>query len=364
MITRVNFTRVIKSSEFPKMTTMNDIAKALGVSRPVVSSVFSSRTQGTVRVSDQTRQRILEKAREMGYRPNQVARSVATGKTRVVAFVGGVVGIDFVMHTLGGVMSEAEKHGYTVKVMQRTDEGWSLSNTVNTLLERRVDGVIFYHMDQPSWDELMLELRGAIPTVALSCVASNGAAASVNSDNSLAYGQIIDMLMEQGHRRIAMITGLPGTINARAVEFEQTMRDRGLTLEPWMIQQGDWEIEKAEQVTRDLLSRPIEQRPTAICCANDEMAMGAIRTARAMGFAIPNQISIVGYGNTNVAHMADPPLTSIDESFHTMGKLACGKLIDVLEHGDKSDQAPDPTPMLMVPTQLIKRASTATVATI
>ncbi|MFG0249652.1 MAG: LacI family DNA-binding transcriptional regulator [Phycisphaeraceae bacterium JB051] len=345
------------------MTTMNDIAKALGVSRPVVSSVFSTRRQGTVRVSDKTRQRILEKAREMGYRPNHVARSVATGKTRVVAFVGGVVGIDFVMHTLSGVMSEAEKHAYTVKVMQRTDEGWSLSNTVNTLLERRVDGVIFYHMDQPSWDELMVELRGAIPTVALSCVASQGAVATVNSDNSQAYNQIIDMLMTHGHRRIAMICGMPGTINARAHEFEQTMLQRGLPLEPWMIQRGDWEVEKAEQATRDLLSRPADQRPTAICCANDEMAMGAIRTARAMGFDLPKQLSIVGYGNTNVAHLADPPLTSIDESFNTMGRLACEKLINVLEHGETAQQIPTASPSVMVPTKLIRRASTADIAT-
>ncbi|HAI10978.1 MAG TPA: hypothetical protein DCM28_04695, partial [Phycisphaerales bacterium] len=174
------------------MTTMNDIAKALGVSRPVVSSVFSSRTTGTVRVSEKTRQRVLDVARQMGYRPNQVARSVATGKTRVIAFVGAVISIDFAMETLSGVMSEAEKNGYTVKVMQRTDENWSIRHVVDTLLERRVDGVIFFHMDQDLWDQLNKELRGAIPMVALSCVGTQGSIASVNSDNHEAYEQIID----------------------------------------------------------------------------------------------------------------------------------------------------------------------------
>jgi LacI family repressor for deo operon, udp, cdd, tsx, nupC, and nupG len=338
------------------MATMNDIAKASGVSRPVVSSVFSHRETGTVRVSDKTRKRVLEIAREMGYRPNQIARSVATGKTRVIAFVGAVISIDFAMETLSGVMSEAEKQGYTVKVMQRTDEGWSLNNVVDTLLERRVDGVIFFHMDQSNWDELMQELRGAIPAVALSCVGAQGSLASVNSDNLEAYEQIIDHLVQLGHRRIAMVAGFKPTINERGHEFEQVVKQRGLACEPWMIQRGDWDINKAEQATRVLLDRPVHERPTAICCANDEMAMGVLRTARAMGINVPAQLSVVGFGETNVARMADPPLTSIDQSYQTMGHLASRKLIDALEG---REQFTDASPMLNVPTRLVVRASTA-----
>lgn len=340
---------------------MNDIAKALGVSRPVVSSVFSSRTTGTVRVSEKTRSRVLEVAREMGYRPNQIARSVATGKTRVIAFVGAVISIDFAMETLSGVMSEAEKQGYTVKVMQRTDEGWSLNNVVDTLLERRVDGVIFFHMDQSNWDELMGELRDAIPVVALSCVGGQGSLASVNSDNTEAYQQIVDHLVELGHRRIAMIAGSIPTINERGYEFEQVIRQRGLPLEPWMIQRGDWNLGKAEQATRFLLDRPASDRPTAICCANDEMAMGVLRTARAMGMDVPSRLSVVGFGETNVARMADPPLTSIDQSYHMMGKLACSRLLDALNGHHEEILRSGDTPYLNVPTRLVVRASTAAV---
>ena len=343
------------------MANMNDIAKALGVSRPVVSSVFSSRTTGTVRVSDKTRDRVLEKARQMGYRPNHIARSVATGKTQVIAFVGAVVSIDFAMETLSGVMSEAEKQSYTVKVMQRTDEGWSLRNAVDTLLERRVDGAIFFHMDQNSWDQLSDELRGAIPAVALSCVGTQGSIASVNSDNLEAYEQIIDHLIVLGHQRIAMIAGMAESINERSVEFEKVIRHRKLNLEPWMIQHADWELQKAEQVTRDLLNRPSDQRPTAICCASDEMAMGVLRTARAMGFDVPSQLSVVGFGETNVARMADPALTTIDQSYPQMGRLACAKLLDQLE-GRKGQAKGDPvTEILNVPTKLVVRHSTAKV---
>tara|TARA_Y100001933_G_scaffold42660_1_gene39847 strand:- start:87825 stop:88865 length:1041 start_codon:yes stop_codon:yes gene_type:complete len=341
------------------MTTMNDIAKALGVSRPVVSSVFSSRTTGTVRVSEKTRQRVLDVARQMGYRPNQVARSVATGKTRVIAFVGAVISIDFAMETLSGVMSEAEKNGYTVKVMQRTDENWSIRHVVDTLLERRVDGVIFFHMDQDLWDQLNKELRGAIPMVALSCVGTQGSIASVNSDNHEAYEQIIDHLMGQGHRRIAMIAGMSYSINERSVEFAQVMIDRGLKLEPWMIQRGDWELHTAEKATRVLLDRPIDQRPTAICCANDEMAMAVLRTARSMGIDVPGQLSVVGFGETNVAPMADPPLTSIDQSYQAMGSLASEKLIDVLENRADGEALAANTPHLTIPTRLVIRQSTA-----
>lgn len=343
------------------MTTMNDIAKALGVSRPVVSSVFSHRETGTVRVSEKTRQRILEKAREMGYRPNQIARSVATGKTRVIAFVGAVVSIDFAMETLSGVMSAAELQGYTVKVIQRTDENWSLRHVVDTLLERRVDGVIFFHMSQEHWDQLVAELRHAIPMVALSCVGTQGGIASVNSDNREAYELIFDHLMTLGHRRIAMIAGERRSINERSVEFAQVAINKGLTLEPWMIQRGDWELDQAQKVTRTLLERPTHQRPTAICCANDEMAMAVLRTARAMGIDVPSQLSVVGFGETNVARMADPPLTSVDQSYKAMGSLACQKLLDVLENrADGSALAAD-TPHLIVPTQLVLRQSTAPV---
>ena len=343
------------------MTTMNDIAKALGVSRPVVSSVFSTRRQGTVRVSDKTRQRILEKAREMGYRPNHVARSVATGKTRVVAFVGGVMRFDFAMETLSGVMTQAERSGYMVKVMQSCDTDWTPRQIVDTLLGRRVDGVILFHFEQTQWDQLNHELGGTIPVVALSCVGTEGGLISVNSDNHQGYEQIIDHLMALGHHRIAMVGGLETAINERVLEFVQVMQQRNLPIDPTLIHRGDWELDKAQQATRSMLDRPVAQQPTAICCANDKMAMGVLRQARLMGVDVPGQLSVVGFGETTVAEMADPPLTSIEQSYNTMGQRACEQLIGVLEHGDKADYAPIPTPHLTVPTQLVVRASTAAV---
>lgn len=344
------------------MVNMNDIAKAIGVSRPVVSSVFSSRATGTVRVSEKTRDRVLEIARQMGYRPNHIARSVATGKTRVIAFVGSVMRFDFAMETLSGVMAEAEKQGYVVKVMQAPDQGWSSRDIADTLIGRRVDGVIFFHMEQNTWDDLIGEIDGKIPAVALSCVVTQGSLVSINSDNLQAYEQIINHLVELGHHRIAMIGGLETSINERTQEFVQVMKQQNLLVESWTVQRGDWQLDKTEQVTRDLLSRPAGERPTAICCASDGMAMAVLRTARSMGFDVPTKLSVVGFGETNVARMADPPLTTVDQSYQKMGKLACEKLLDNLEGRDAESVCDGINfRQRIVPTRLQIRQSTATV---
>ncbi len=336
------------------MITISDIASRAGVSRTTVSYVLNGRESG-VRISEETRRRVQEAASAMGYRRNSLAHAVTTGKNPVLGFLACAPEGELVARLLAGALDEAEEASYFIKVLRLRH------NTVNAeVIERcaelRLAGVIVLYLDQGQLKYLQGEMaRYEIPVAVLDDSFPQPAGIRVISDDVQGCRLAIQHLAALGHKRIAFISGAPtsGCAVLREDGFQAAMREAKLPLPEGYLLRGEWNIEATEQAALQLLSSE-HGRPTAILCAGDEWAMVAMRTLRRQGLHVPEDVSVVGFGDFRTSQFWEPPLTTVAQPFQEMGRLAVRRLLQKIQAPD------DPLPREdALPTQLIVRESTA-----
>ncbi len=342
------------------MVTMNDIAARTGVSRSTVSCVLNGRAV-ELRIPDATQQRVLEVASELGYRHNEMARSVAGGKSRMIGFITGEPGADveFKSRVMVGVIEAAAERGYTVQVLylppktlrqevvERCIE-WRLAGVVSLALHPRVVNELHREISRYEMEMAVLEDSQAYPW-----------AVNVSSASSDGMRQAVDHLVELGHQRIAMLAAAADNDHSlwRERVFRKLCRERGIKLTSRMIEHGDWwEPSPNETAARRLLEQ--EERPTGVICCGDPAAVTLLNTARAMGIAVPEQLSVVGYGDYSFAIFSDPPLTTVTQPFRELGKLAANRLLDRIAN---SSHDWDELERTTLASTLTVRASTAPV---
>ncbi len=343
---------------------MSDIAEKAGVSRPTVSAVLNRR--GDVgRISAETQQQIWDVAKALGYRRNEMARTIGAGKSRMLGFLGGFPDYEHVGYMLGGAIEEAEKAGYSMKVF-----GWLTGDTGRASIERcaelRLGGVIALRLHPELNGFLHQEMeRYHIPVVFLdmgrSAHAELDSYLGVYSDDKGGIQAALRHLMELGHREIGFIDGdVPADQRmaqfGRKGLFEASMAKLGLAVPPAFSQYAGsfWNDEDAERTAGTMLAPGA--RPTAIICANDAIALTVVRTALQMGLRVPEDLSVVGFGNFIMARYATPPLTTIAQPFQMMGRTAVQHLLEVAQGEDTS---PCAMRSEFVPTELVIRKTTA-----
>ncbi len=339
------------------MITMTDIAEKAGVSRSTVSFVLNKRFNG-VYISDDTRVRVQEAAEELGYRRNELARAIVTGKNRVLGFLVCAPESEVVARMLAGVLDEAEAHSYFIKVLRLRNNVVD-RETIERCAELRLAGVIVLYLNEEMLSSMQAEMsRYHIPVATLDDSLPHSWGARVISDDLQGCRLAIEHLVELGHRKIALISGRPdaGSAMLREDGYCQAMRDAGLPVPADYIQHGYWSVQKTELATQRLLG--LADRPTALVCAGDIMAMTACRTARCMGLPVPEQLSVIGFANIDAAEAADPPLTTVAQPFQEMGRFAVRHLLQLIE-SEETDASIAREEVL--PTNLVVRASTARV---
>lgn len=350
------------------MVTMSDIAARVGVSQATVSYVLSGRRSG-VRVRDEMRQRILQTAAELGYRRNDLARAMASGKNYVLGFVTRIAGQESSARMMVGAQEEAGQRGYSIRMMPMTGNP-DYSAAFASLAEQRVAGVFAVNLKVDTIECLRQETeRFEIPVVLLDDPPALDWGIRVVGDDPDGMRQALEHLLALGHRRIGFVSAQdnsPLSINRHAI-FVRLMQERGLPLPDHFQLWTDWlKPEKIEPPVRALLAsgRPADSYPTALMCAGDHIAMVTMRTAREVGFHVPRDLSVVGFANFISAVFVDPPLTTIAQPYEDMGKLGARCLLDGPESVPGGEQvAPGGGHDILVPTKLIVRASTADVPT-
>ncbi|MBL4701903.1 MAG: LacI family DNA-binding transcriptional regulator [Phycisphaeraceae bacterium] len=337
------------------MITMQDIVRKVGVSRAAVSHVLGNASgRSTIRVSEKTRQKILQTAKELSYRPNELARSVVTGKSKVVAFVANKIQYDYSIRGLEGVMTQANEMGYAVKVFQDLAPG-QIDYIADQCISHRVCGVICSHFT--NYEFLLDALLKANIPIALPGANSASASLSVlqaRTDNQQGFDQAIAHLHGMGHQRIGMISGDMRSLDTtdRVEAFKQAMVKHQLEINSDSIMYaGEWEVGEAHICADRMLSQSSDCRPTAICCASDILAMGVLRAARRLHLEVPKDLSVVGLGNMYVSELSDPPLTTIAQDDVTTGRTLFARLVE-------SSSDPTLSPTVIGAMHLIPREST------
>jgi LacI family transcriptional regulator len=309
---------------------MNDIATRTGVSRSTVSCVLNGRAV-ELRIPDATQQRVLEVASELGYRHNEMARSVAGGKSRMLGFITGEPGADveFKSRVMVGVIEAAAERGYTVQVLYLPPKTLQ-HEVVERCIEWRLAGVVTLALHPRVVNELHREIaRYDMEMAVLEDSQAYSFAVNVSSASSDGMRQAVDHLFDLGHRRIAMIAAAADNDHSMWRErlFRKLCRERGIRVAPGMIVHGDW----WDQATNETAARQLlEQntRPIGVICCGDPAAVTLLNTARALGISVPDQLSVVGYGDYSISIFSDPPLTTVTQPFRELGKLAVNRLVD------------------------------------
>ncbi len=332
--------------------TQKQIANELGISHQLVSFALN----GSGNVAPKTRDEIVATAARLGYRPNELARTMVTGKSRVLGLVRG----EQTEH--GGWMSSgaveaANEQGYMSKILF-TPHTELPHQAIDHLIDWRLAALIAVSMNAQALDYLCEKSQEAqIPLAIVDNVPADFRGVYATSDEYGGVFQVVDHLVSQGHRTIGFLGGDPQSPSSqqREAAFRQVLVGFGLPVrESWVLQSDWYKMPVIEAAVQSFLQG---EMPTAIVCAGDPLAMAMIRGARAAGVQVPLQLSVTGFANFDLSAFADPPLTTVEQSFSQMGRLATEALIARLE-GQSKNEVPENFQQ-KIPTRLIVRGSTA-----
>ncbi|MDA8061489.1 MAG: LacI family DNA-binding transcriptional regulator [Actinomycetota bacterium] len=325
--------------------TIHDVAALAGVSKSLVSLVL----QGSPRVSEERRQVVLSAVEELSYRPNRLARQLATNRTRTVGAVVADLHNPFFHDVLDGLQAEADKRGYRVLI---GTGGLSSAEEVavgELLLELRVEGLVLLAHDLPP--RLTARLAAAGPCVVVARGPSRGVAADVVVNDDLVGMRLaVGHLVQLGHRDMAHVAAATAAGRVRAAAFRQAVSELAPDLEVTVLLGGMTEEAGYGGAAAALARSP---RPTALLMANDIAAIGAFNAADDAGLRIPEDVSVVGYDNTEMAATRHISLTTVDQPRQEMGRLAFQSLWERVEEGRTRSRNRVVTPTLVV------RSSTA-----
>jgi len=336
------------------MTSINDVAKLAGVSIATVSRYINTPD----RVRDITSAKVKKAIAATGYSPNALAQNFRRGTTREVVVVVPSIGIPFFESVMEGIWRVAKTHNYHIVIRETHHNTVEFDAFTRMLLSKQADGIILLASLSPFRETPIDQSNQKQPPIILSL--ENAAPElrdfpSVRIDNITAAKDATNHLIGLGHRKIAFMYGRPhenSTLTeSRELGFRQAMADAHLAVEPLWVRDGGMSIDGARMVARDLLA--LDQLPTAIFCANDEMALGAIHEFKSAGWAVPDDISVVGFDDIRFAEVADPPLTTIAQPAQAIGERTMQRLCEAMEGEDIGCCAE------IVPHQLVIRNSTA-----
>ena len=344
----------------PSVATMKELALLAGVSQGTVSRVLN----GSPLISAETSARVRAAATQLGYEPNLVAQSLVNKHSRTIALgvfpdeaEGSFAAIQpspFYLGVLQHIERGAAQRGYDLLLPSRTYHG--PRDYVGSLKMRHVAGAILVALSvaDPRIQEL---IKADIPTVFVDVAASAPHATHVQSDNAQGAQEVIEHLVQLGHRRIAILSGhaasLAGT--ERLLGYQRALIQAGAPLIPGLVRQSTFTMEAAYADTLKLLQ---ERRDfTAVAASSDLMAIGALRALHEAGLRVPADVSVTGFDDIDLSLYVDPPLTTVRQDCAAMGLGAVERLVDMIEGTASEDRKP-----LILPTRLIVRKSTATAA--
>jgi LacI family transcriptional regulator, repressor for deo operon, udp, cdd, tsx, nupC, and nupG len=332
------------------VATIYEVARRAGVSTATVSRVLS---QPTV-VSDQTRRRVLTAIDRLGYTPNAAAKNLRTLRTGKLLVTVPDISNPFFALILCGIEDAAQREGYAV-LLGDTQHDPAREDRYATMLKRKeADGLIFLGHRLPK------EAASLVRTMAPRCApVVNGCefnprlgVPSVHIDNAKASWEAMDHLFRLGHRRIGIITGpLVSPLSRDRLRGSLACARRERAERTTIVMNGDFSIESGAAEGDRLLGR--RERPTAVFCFSDEMAMGVMQVARRRGLRIPEQLSVVGFDDIRFASYLDPPLTTISQPMRSIGEGTVRLLLEILNGNIAAPES------VTLPHTLVVRSSTA-----
>ena len=314
--------------------TMMDVARAAGVSQSSVSLVLNGMTGA--RISDATRHRVIEAAKELGYVLPYKRRQMPHAYGQTIAYLTDEISTAvFPVQSIDGARDAAWEAGLLVSTHVTRSNGELETATIATIRRNpELIGVIYATVFTREIT-LPAALEG-VPVVLLNCYTTPRHTVSVVPGEIVGGYNATQHLIEHGHRRIGFINGEPwmDASSDRMTGYRQALGSADIPFEPELVLDGDWLPGSGRAHLATLMA--LRSPPTAVFCGNDMIALGAMQMAAELGLRVPEDLSIIGYDDQVMAAYTAPPLTTVLLPNYDMGRQAADLLIDMAMHGKQS----------------------------
>lgn len=320
------------------MATMLDVSIKAGVSMSTVSRVLS----GAAKISDETKKIVYQAVEELGYRPNAIAQSLAKHETNTIGLV--IPRGSNISRYLGIVIEMcqelADQLGKYLIITQVNDQDNGAAKAISSLVDRRCDAILYYNnsfFDNQSGQETQINSliqKLKIPLIVLNHYSPDYPNNCVWFDHRQSARIPVDYLLSKGHTKIAYISGPlhQRTAQLRLDGYHKALECAGIAFQPLLLVEGDRLFSGGYSACNQLLQRKVEF--TAICCFNDQTAIGALKALGEKRIAVPDTISLVGFDNDDVTSYQNPSICTVSLPIHTFVQTAFDSLIANLNKTD------------------------------
>lgn len=328
--------------------TIYDVAREANVSMATVSRVVN----GNPNVKPTTRKKVLEVIERLGYRPNAVARGLASKKTTTVGVIIPDISSIFFAELARGIEDIATMYKYNILLSNSDQNPDKEVHLLQTMLGKQVDGIVFMsgHVTEEHVREFELS---SVPIVLAGSIEEQGKIPSVNIDYELATYDAVNSFIESGHKKIAFLVGpLREPINAekKLVGYKNALKDAGIDYTEDYVIEGDYAYDSGLEAIERLMDSP--NPPTAIFVGADEMALGVIHGAKDKGIKVPEELEVISSDNTRLAQMVRPQLTTVVQPLYDIGAVAMRLLTKLMNNEQVDEQT------VILPHRIEKRQST------
>ncbi|MBK9123652.1 MAG: LacI family DNA-binding transcriptional regulator [Chloroflexi bacterium] len=332
-----------------KTVTISDVAQAAGVSPGTVSRVLNQRGSD-VKISESTRQQVLEAVQRLGYRPNLFASALRTQRTGVIGAIVRDINDPF-FGLLTRELQQVARHAGFELLLGHAQDDLDIAERQLAVMTNWFEGVLLIG-DMAGDQEIIARLNESDTPYVSIARGINGDGAFVNIDDSTGIRQAMDYLARLGHRRVAFVGTLERVgIHSRFVAYQEYVASHDFVWHPDYVRSCANGREQGNHAALALLRLP--EPPTAIVCATDLLAVGAIAGAWSVGWRVPDAVSIIGFDDIEEGASTFPPLTTIRQPVRTMASAAL-ELLTALMNDD--DLAMDESHVLIGPTLTVRRS--------
>lgn len=313
-----------------KRITIKEVAETAGVSTATVSHVINN----TRHVETTTRQSVEQAMQELGYQPNSLARSLRSGETKTIGLVVPDVYNLFFADMARRIENLGYANGYSVILCNSDNNLAKQHNYIKTLITKQIDGVIFISAGESN-EDLQKLADSRTPIVVADRVVPLSLADVVLLDNEQGGYEACKHLLDLGHKKIACITG-PSDVSPsmqRASGYRRALKEAGIEAPAEYVIPGDFTVFGGSESMSRLMK--LDERPTAVFVSNDMMAMGAVTAARRLGLHVPEDVSIIGFDDIELARAFNPTLTTMAQPMQEMADIATSRLIAKMNSGEE-----------------------------
>ncbi len=331
--------------------TIKDIARELNLSTSTVSRAL----RGSYEINPETKRLVMECAERLNYRPNPIALSLKGSASRAIGVIVPQIANYFFSQAINGIEAIAYNRGYHVIIFQSQESYERETANVNQAMSRKVDGLLISLSSETSdVTHLRDVIDRNVPVVLFDRVSAELNVTQVVADNFAGAFAATEHLIQSGRRRIAHLTIQPwlSITQERLAGYRAALEKYGLEFDENLIRYGTFGPDEVGPMVDELMA--LDPIPDAFFTASDRLAVGCLKALHQRHLAIPDDVSLIGFTNLNVADLLAPSLSTVVQPAQEIGQVAAERLIDLIENKQRAQ----PINTVKIPTELIVRAST------